>query len=105
MLRRRRRGRLRRRLVIVAHVFQQVGPDFTSVRAMRAQTPGLFAALILQVALQRAPPLVRAATLRTLVAHGRCRVTVDGRARDGKHEVYRKIQQNRNITNNLQILV
>lgn len=93
MLRRRRCGRLRRRLVIVAHVLQQVGPDFTSVRAMRAQAPGLFATLILQVAFQRAPPLVRAATLRTLVSHGRRRVTIDGRARDGKHEVYRKIQQ------------
>lgn len=92
-LRRRRCGRLRRRLVIVAHVLQQVGPDFTSVRTMRAQAPRLFAALVLQVTLQRAPPLVRAATLRTLIAYSRRRVIIDGRARDGKHEVYRKIQQ------------
>lgn len=78
------------RLVIIAHVLQQVGPHLAPVRAVRAQAPGLFAAFVLQVALQRAPPLVRAAALRTLVAHGRG--SVDGRAGDGKHEVCGEIQ-------------
>lgn len=75
----------RRGFVIVAHVFQQVGPHFAPVRTVRAQAPGLFAALVLQMALQRAPPLVRAAALRTLITDGG-RV-VDGRAGDGEHEV------------------
>lgn len=56
---------------------------------MRAQAPGLFAALVLQMTLKRTPPLVRAAALRTLVAHGR-RV-IDRRTGYGEHEFCRKM--------------
>lgn len=55
--------------MIVPQVFEQVGPHLASVRTMRTDEPRLFTALVLQVTLERGPPLVTAATLVTFMPH------------------------------------